>query len=871
MDCELNFFLIDEPSTTLPRTILPTNKQVLSVFLYHHLILGKSIAESDEILLAELKETWKSFPLTLQSDETIKRKLNQLYKSWQSRKKSINKSTQFNTLAEQKFCLKLNEVFNIAAASCLLNYGIEDRSIFLKNLTAAPENDELSQKNVEIPLIDLECTDSRRRALHLENDVPHDCSDDNGNKIGSGSWNEFVGNENNEFISRSGCNSVGADVDELGDQNENLVSEIICNIGASENCKNFVGNGANKLNDINKKLVCGAIHFENGADVNQLIGYNSEDSDECESRAKSGNEADDEFSGSGESEYDSDCDLHCYKDDLADADYKSPKKKAKKKMKIKMISDKVIGTLDRFKVSHRHGSAILLAMADDGETDLKQVVVSPSTVRRAIMEYREKHTESLKEEFEAKAPDCLTVHEDGKKFKNKISGEEFEVIAIVVTGKGTKQLLAVVRVESGTGLKVATVTQEAVNNWCIGPKVKAICFDNCSVNTGKDNGVCVHLELQLKRQIAKFGCRRHFMELIIKAVWTHCYKKPTSGPDVKVFLRFAKKWPDMDKSKYKTGKQDKRVAAILKRKKEDVERILKYLRDLMKKLEKEDEEFGKKYIPRDDYKELIDLVRLFLGDKFDFTFRKPGPVHHARWMAKEIYCLKMFLFRGQFRMTANELKTATEMALFTCLVFIRFWICAPDAICASRNDLELLKSIKRYESVNAGVSKVALRKLMNHLWYLSEENVCLGFYDDNVSTECKLKMVQSLDKEGANERQMRGTIDKYTDVLQLELNDFTSQRSWNFFKIFGFSTKFLEKHPDEWSNVAEYLADKETCKHLGVTNDCAERAIKLTEDFDCPLTSKGAVNNSQLISIAEHRQQMPSMTKKAVIDSLQKM
>lgn len=69
---------------------------------------------------------------------------------------------------------------------------------------------------------------------------------------------------------------------------------------------------------------------------------------------------------------------------------------------------------------------------------------------------------------------------------------------------------------------------------------------------------------------------------------------------------------------------------------------------------------GGKTQPRQDYLELIKLSLILFGESDDVAvdgkvhFSPPGAYRRARWMAKGIYCLKIFLFRGQFKLTAVE-------------------------------------------------------------------------------------------------------------------------------------------------------------------------------------------------------------------------
>ena len=60
--------------------------------------------------------------------------------------------------------------------------------------------------------------------------------------------------------------------------------------------------------------------------------------------------------------------------------------------------------------------------------------------------------------------------------------------------------------------------------------------------------------------------------------------------------------------------------------------------------------------PREDYRESLELIIIFLGGTppRSISFRGLGASHHARWMVKAIYCLKIYLFRGEFTLTKEE-------------------------------------------------------------------------------------------------------------------------------------------------------------------------------------------------------------------------
>jgi hypothetical protein len=68
---------------------------------------------------------------------------------------------------------------------------------------------------------------------------------------------------------------------------------------------------------------------------------------------------------------------------------------------------------------------------------------------------------------------------------------------------------------------------------------------------------------------------------------------------------------------------------------------------------------------------------------------------------------------------------------------LKAWFTTPLAPYALNKDLQLLQLLVKYESENAGIFHVALKKLVGHLWYLSEELIDLAFFDDTISVQKK--------------------------------------------------------------------------------------------------------------------------------------
>jgi hypothetical protein len=71
---------------------------------------------------------------------------------------------------------------------------------------------------------------------------------------------------------------------------------------------------------------------------------------------------------------------------------------------------------------------------------------------------------------------------------------------------------------------------------------------------------------------------------------------------------------------------------------------------------------------RGDYKEIIELALIVLGvpPKPGYKFKAPGANHRARWMARVLYTLKIYLFRLEFPLPSDILNKIQELCLFFC-------------------------------------------------------------------------------------------------------------------------------------------------------------------------------------------------------------
>ena len=180
------------------------------------------------------------------------------------------------------------------------------------------------------------------------------------------------------------------------------------------------------------------------------------------------------------------------------------------------------------------------------------------------------------------------------------------------------------------------MVKDYLDSWEVADKIIACGFDTTSSNTGVNNGSCTILQNLLHHSptaaVARLQTSYSRVDnRTIGGAFTTIFGV-TSGPEVTTFKILKTSWKSLNLG-------DRRLPDIPSYFKEDIPDILEYVDS---KLDQES------HLPRGDYKELLELVKVILGGDierkkgYSCTIQRPhGADHHARWMAKGIYVLKM--------------------------------------------------------------------------------------------------------------------------------------------------------------------------------------------------------------------------------------
>ena len=273
----------------------------------------------------------------------------------------------------------------------------------------------------------------------------------------------------------------------------------------------------------------------------------------------------------------------------------------------------------------------------------------------------------------------------------------------VGTGEGVMKLLGVSQLPNGTGDAEASALFNQLIGWNIAERVKFMSFDTTAFNTGLKAGACV-LEQKLQRKRLPLACRHHIHNLRVAQEFRVLLKPATAGSKIKLFERFAGNWCRIDREAYESGIIEEFVSICLQPVRDNLVSFLN-----CQLLEHQ---------PRDDYKELLNLALVFLGaPPKGIRIIALSAMHRARWMAKLIYCLKIYLFRSQFILTGREFSGLMEFIVFVIQIYLKAWCTCQSPALATLKDLQLLKQLWSYKTTNESVAMAAIQSFTNHLWY----------------------------------------------------------------------------------------------------------------------------------------------------------
>ena len=487
----------------------------------------------------------------------------------------------------------------------------------------------------------------------------------------------------------------------------------------------------------------------------------------------------------------------------------------------------ITATADRLGLSVRQRCVMAAAVANTLEVDIDKTNISKTSAWSRSQQERVKIAKCVKDGFQK--PERVVVHFDGKILKikgNMVSNR----VAVYITGveeSPVRKLLGVPETKDGTGVAEAEVVKEQLLEWDVKEEVCGIVFDTTSSNTGADAGACTQLEQWLERPVLWLACRHHVHELHVKWMIQEMTGQ-TKDPGVALFRRLKSEWYKLDIDYTKLRKLE--LGSAPEWVQEEAMAVLAWA----------EEELAKNTWPRADYQELLVLTIISLGGEVEgFKFMLPGPDHHARWMSKMIYYLKINLLQDVFDMTAAEKIQVQEISKFILIFCVKAWLESPLPTSAARNDLTYMLKVMRYRGeTKPRVTMAVMQSWYRHLWYLAPQTVVLALADPGLEDGQKEGMARKL--HGLERVEISGGKPVFPQVdlsgehgLIPDMASFVTSDSWLIFDIIGLTgaQDWLSIPASLWENYLEFRIFKEFCENVSVCNDIAERGVALITSY----------------------------------------
>lgn len=523
-----------------------------------------------------------------------------------------------------------------------------------------------------------------------------------------------------------------------------------------------------------------------------------------------------------------------------------------------MDCEEICNIADRLSLSDNQLTATVASVLKAGGADLNDFILSRSTTHRKRILSRYKISQRQMAKFRQNPPKFATLHWDSKMLKDVLGsdpGSSTETLAVLVSGEAPYQegkLLGIPTIENSSGLSQAKASLDLLIAWDMTDNIRALVFDTTSSNSGIQRGASKLLEDMLNRKVFYLACRHHILEIIVGAVWEKLFGKVKS-PENPLFKEFANAWLKIEK---KTPRTLKIEISWLQELKKNAQVILQgYL--------------NSEKPPRADYREMAELSLIILGKvpPRGIHWSRPGAIHQARWMARNIYSLKMFMFSRQMDYDEETQEKLERINIFLSLFYTTRWLTAGNAADAPLNDLSMIQDVIKYKQIDPEVATVVLNKLERHQWYLTQEIVPFTLFSSNEMVTSSLKQ-QLATKLYTTEKPQSFRMGKplFPKIITERTNliDLIGPDSTFLFKALNINMEWLQKPVDTWQLYEDFRKAQNFVKSLKVVNDCAERGVKMMADFAQKITTDPKQREFLLQAVEFNRVKLDSFKKEAL-------
>ena len=217
-------------------------------------------------------------------------------------------------------------------------------------------------------------------------------------------------------------------------------------------------------------------------------------------------------------------------------------------------------------------------------------------------------------------------------------------------------------------------------------------------------------------------------------------------------------------------------------------------------------------------------------------------------MADALYLLTLRMTEQIAKVMNQEEKKMVETAAFFVSICYGPWFLKSYFVDkATCNDLVAYKAAFIIRDQYPKLGAALINSMQNHNWYLEERMVLLALADDDVEEEEKMKMITSLVEFDVPDEFSVGKPKLPVVSKSTELNQLVGPQSWLLLKVAdvpdGEVVKWIKGE-----GIESFAKFKLFVKQLTCVNDCAERNIRLIQDFISGYKSEDMKQNLMLVA-----------------------
>ena len=245
-------------------------------------------------------------------------------------------------------------------------------------------------------------------------------------------------------------------------------------------------------------------------------------------------------------------------------------------------------------------------------------------------------------------------------------------------------------------------------------------WDTISNNTGVHEGAVIHFELTIGRAILYIVCQKHMYDLHITHPYDAVFGK-TKGCDNLMFKAF-KQWYITQHHEATRNQTIFTNPATFKNwtwpqpTNTNNSQLIAWGTEILSLTTKW---LTEGIFLREDYRENVELVHYIFGGSairkradgiyHHFVLRRPGAIHHARFMGKSIVLKK-------YPLPDDVNAKIRRLTVYDILHFAKHFLIWPLSTAAPKNYLDFIYRMRSFRTVDAELAKKALESTNRHLW-----------------------------------------------------------------------------------------------------------------------------------------------------------